>query len=246
MRHWYGLNTQLVTGLAVGACMIGVAHAADLAPATGPIYKAPPAPVFSWTGCYVGAEGGGNWGRSQHTATDTGLDGTQTTFDLSGGIAGGTIGCNYQFSTWVIGLEDDMSWTNKQGSSNLNPPFNTNDTAQTKETWIDTLRGRFGYAWDRWFFYGTGGAAFANEQVQLCDPTVGCGSASKTVTGWTAGAGAEWAFFRAWSFKFEYLHADFGSQSFGRIFPPGGSFFATRNVTLTDDMFRVGVNYKFW
>ena len=70
-------------------------------------------------------------------------------FDLSGGIAGGTAGCNLQVSDFVIGAENDFSWTNKSGSALDQPPFLAGTTSSTREKWIDTFRGRFGYAIDR-------------------------------------------------------------------------------------------------
>jgi outer membrane immunogenic protein len=39
------------------------------------------------------------------------------------------------------------------------------------------------------------------------------GTASQTKIGWTAGAGAEYAFARNWSVKLEYLFVDLGSTS---------------------------------
>src|SRR5450432_2415608 len=136
---------------------VGLGHAADLRmPVKAPLAAVP---VFSWTGCYVGVEGGGNWGRSQHTQDDPFVAAAATVFglnqtngiNLSGGIAGGTIGCNYQAGNFVFGLEDDFSWTNKRGTANLIPPFVIADTATTSESWLGTFRGRAGYAWDRWF-----------------------------------------------------------------------------------------------
>ena len=64
------------------------------------------------------------------------------------------------------------------------------------------------------------------------------------VTGWTAGGGVEYAFAGNWSAKLEYLHVDFGSQHFSRI-PVGAGSFDARDVTLTNDIVRAGVNYKF-
>ena len=73
---------------------------------------------------------------------------------------------------------------------------------------------------------------------------------SQTRIGWTAGAGIEWeAWVDAWgalTVKVEYLHADFGSQ---RYFNPptaiAGVTIVSRDVKVTDDMARVGVNWKF-
>src|SRR5215472_15010231 len=103
-----------------------VVSAADLPTTPLPARVGLSAPIiFSWTGCYVGAEGGGAWGSSEHVAQSGTIAGTNITgkFDLSGAIAGGTIGCNLQLSNFVIGVENDYSWTNKQGSAFNIPPF---------------------------------------------------------------------------------------------------------------------------
>jgi len=222
--------------------------AADL----GPITKAPPAPVaYSWTGCHAGAVAGGAWGSSQHIEDDTrrpaafGLP-LSNNFDVTGAVLGGTFGCDYQASGWVIGVENDISWTSVRGSGNLIPPLMPSaNVFETKEKWLDTLRLRVGFTWDRWFLYGTGGAAFSDVGINLCSPrAVACGSSSQTVTGWTAGVGAEYAFWTNWSAKVEYLHVDLGTTFFPAIAEGSGSYLA-RDVKLTNEIVRVGVNYKF-
>jgi outer membrane immunogenic protein len=92
--------------------------------------------------------------------------------------------------------------------------------------------------------FATGGVAFTDEGMQLCSIAVGCGNQSKIVAGWTAGGGVEYAFAGSWSAKLEYLHNDFGSQHFERT-PVGAVSFFAKDVTLTNDIVRVGVNYKF-
>jgi opacity protein-like surface antigen len=125
--------------LLAGVVALGLAipaAAADL-PASRPApapYVVPP--FFNWTGCYVGVEGGGNWGRSEQVARSGPFGGSSITgtFDLSGGIAGGTVGCNYQLgSTFVIGIENDISWTDKKGSAVDQPPFDPAATSSTRE-----------------------------------------------------------------------------------------------------------------
>src|SRR5262249_11277440 len=106
--------------LSVAAAFMGLATAASAADFPVMPAKAPlPVPViFSWTGCYIGVEGGGQRGKSEQIA-QSGVNSGQTitgSFDLSGGIAGGTVGCNVQMSNFVIGVENDFSWTNKNGS----------------------------------------------------------------------------------------------------------------------------------
>jgi outer membrane immunogenic protein len=238
MRRCSPANVALFVFLTVSP-----AFAADL-----PYYKAPLVPaIYGWTGCYIGGEGGGAWGTSNHTA-ESGRGAGQTItgdFSIAGGLAGGTIGCNYQFGSWVFGAEDDMSWINTKGSTPDLPPFNVNSVSTTQQNWLDTLRGRLGWTWGRTLIYATGGAAFTGADVSAC-PLAGCVSQSKTVTGWTVGAGVEYAFLSGWSVKLEYLYADFGSPQF--INPPiqlGAGTVVTRDVRLDENIVRVGLNYRF-
>jgi outer membrane immunogenic protein len=125
----------------------GSAFAADL-PAAPYVKAPPPPPIFSWTGCYLGIEGGGSRGQSQHTAVGPANAGLpiNNSFNVDGGLFGGTVGCNYQISNVVAGIENDLSWTNASGTTNDIPPFNLAARSTTKETWLDTLRGRLGFA----------------------------------------------------------------------------------------------------
>jgi outer membrane immunogenic protein len=247
----------LVSAALVAALVSSSAFAADLPPAPR-VYAPPPVvppPIFSWTGCYLGIEGGGSFGQSQHVSvgavnpTNNGRPITDE-FNVNGGLFGGTVGCNYQINNVVVGIENDFSWTNFSGTTNDIPPFNLAARSSTNETWLDTLRGRVGVAWDRFFFYGTGGAAFANQGVNVCAPG-GCVSDSQTRTGWTAGVGGEWAVWTApagtLTFKVEYLHVDLGTGRFidPVVMLPGGGNVVTRDVRLTDEIFRGGINWKF-
>jgi len=97
----------------------GIAVAADLPSPAPMLTKAPPLnPPFSWTGFYVGANAGGAWGRGSDSnsfffpaATTTG------NFNLSGAVAGGQLGYNWQTANWVFGLETDADWSSVQGST---------------------------------------------------------------------------------------------------------------------------------
>jgi outer membrane immunogenic protein len=110
-----------------------VASAADL-PIPAPV--AAPVPVlFSWSGCYIGIEGGGIWGHSEQVAQagPIGVGFSMTgSYSLKGGIAGGTLGCNVQLSNFVVGIENDFSWTDKKGSALDRPPFDTTITNTTR------------------------------------------------------------------------------------------------------------------
>ena len=252
---------------AVVMLAVGVVNASAADLSAKPYLKAPlmaaAAPSYGWTGCYVGIEGGGNWGRAGATAltsltpADVGLP-FSSDYDLSGGLVGGTVGCNYQVGRWVIGIEGDGSWTNKTGSAFDEAPFDPTTTSTLREKWFDTLRGRVGYAWDRVLIFGTGGGAFAGTTLDVCTITAVCASDSQIRTGWVAGGGIEFSFWDNFSLKVEYLHADFGRKNYFDpplvTAPPASNApavgpipptFHTRGVPLTDDVIRVGLNYHF-
>jgi outer membrane immunogenic protein len=239
----------------LAALFVGVATAASAAdfPVAPPMKAALPAPIlFSWTGCYVGVEGGGAWGQGEQIANSGANSGQTITGGLSikGGIAGGTVGCNIQMSNFVVSGEADFSWTNKRGSVNDLPPFNVATVSETREKWLDTFRGRFGYAIDRFMIYGTAGVAYAGSEVRVSNPAFGTVVDSRARTGWTAGLGGEFAVWTGgWAdvtLKVEYLHVGFEThQYFNPPITLAGLTTVTRDTKLTDDIVRAGVNVKF-
>jgi outer membrane immunogenic protein len=241
-----GVMKRLFTAIALAALAAESASAADLAT------KAPDVvPVaYNWSGCYLGIEGGGNWGHTNQTAVtplnpaDNGLPITGN-YNMNGGLLGGTLGCNYQVSNWVFGIENDFSWTNASGNVSDLPPFAARSNNPIREEWIDTLRGRIGIAWDRALLYGTGGAAFARADLTKCAAGV-CFDQAQTPVGWAAGAGLEYAVWQNLSVKIEYLHIDLGTS---RYFDPkiviGAATIVTRDVRFTDDIVRAGLNWRF-
>jgi outer membrane immunogenic protein len=239
----------------LAAALVSVATAASAADfPVAPMKAALPAPIlFSWTGCYVGVEGGGAWGQGEQIANSGAFAGQTITGGLSikGGIAGGTVGCNIQMSNFVVSGEADFSWTNKRGSVNDLPPFNTVAVSETREKWLDTFRGRFGYAIDRFMIYGTAGVALAGTEVRVTNATTfGTLVDSRQRTGWTAGLGGEFAVWTGGAFdvtlKVEYLHVGFEThQYFNPPIPVVGGTVVTRDTKLTDDIVRGGLNVKF-
>ena len=137
----------------------GAAWSADLPPA--PYYKAPAylPPVYNWTGFYIGANGGGGFGYSKWDTTSS--------FNPTGGVAGGTLGYNYQFGAVVLGVEGDIDWAGLSGSTTGGCPAG----CKTSDSWLSTVRGRLGYAADRFMPYITGGGAFGN--IQASTPGLG-------------------------------------------------------------------------
>ena len=126
------------------------------------------------------------------------------------GVIGGVqAGYNWQVSNFVLGLEADADWTNASASRTvvfgpLGPAIAGNFMVDSsKETFLATVRPRLGWAFDRALFYGTGGVAFGSvktsDTLGFPQSFLDATSTSKTLTGWTAGAGVEWAFARNWS-----------------------------------------------
>jgi outer membrane immunogenic protein len=238
---------KLVVGTVVLAALIAARPACAADQKAAPILKAPPPPiVYNWTGCYIGAAAGLDSGRTRHSIT-TGprLGDTRPDFQLNGAIAGGTLGCNYQTSNIIFGIEGDFSWTNKEGDAFALPPFNVTRSDETSEKWLGTFRGRLGYTpWERAFLYATGGGAVANIEAKVCAFNGTCVSETKSVLGWAVGVGVEFALWDAWTAKAEYLHVEFGPTSFLSHQTIGTQTFEARNVPVLDDVFRVGVNYR--
>ena len=203
------------------------AAAADL-----PYYKAPPpvmAPVYNWTGFYVGINGGYGWGTSDWSAVPTANN------KPSGWLVGGTIGYNYQVGSIVWGIEGDWDWSNVKATVACAPGVN----CSTENTWLATFRGRVGYAFDRWLPYITGGGAYSKIQANINVPAFGlAASSSSNQLGWTVGAGLEYAFLSNWSAKIEYLYVDLGS--FNSAVAP-----VVNNVSFKENIVRAGLNYKF-
>lgn len=204
-----------------------------------PAYKAPvyiaPA-VFSWTGFYLGLNGGYAWGHSDWNNPVAG----NISFNTKKYLLGGTLGYNWQTGNFVLGLEGDVDASWVDGSTTggaVGGPCGA-PGCTTKNSWLGTGRGRVGYAFDRLLPYITGGAAFGNIKGTAANG----GSVDKTNIGWTAGAGVEWAFFNNWSAKVEYLYVDLGKVTCDAATCGGG---ADSEITYKTNMVRLGVNYRF-
>lgn len=234
---------RVVFALAIGL-LGGQALAADLPmPAPPPRMPAtfiPVVPVFSWTGFYIGANGGYAFGNSTWTVTAPALLAGQTTgsFNTTGWLAGGTVGGNYQMGAFVIGAEADFDWSNLKGNGSAA----TCPTCQTTQSWIGTGRGRAGVAFDRLLVYGTGGAAYGNIKAS---PVAGFTDTSNN-WGWTGGGGVEFAFTPNITAKAEYLYVQFqdGSCTAACVAAGGGGPTAA-TVTLKENIVRGGINFKF-
>jgi outer membrane immunogenic protein len=222
----------LIALFALIAALASPSFAADL---SHPVYKAPPgmyvAPPFSWTGFYVGINGGYGWGRSNWSSVAT-----AGTPKPNGGLLGGTVGYNLQTGIWVWGLEGDIDASWMKGSDGSGTGVCTGVGCQTKNTWLATTRARIGYAADRFLPYITGGAAFGDIKMTPAGGT----STTTTKGGWTVGGGVEFAIAAAWSAKLEYLYADLGKATCG-----AATCGIDTAVTYKANIVRAGVNYRF-
>jgi outer membrane immunogenic protein len=228
------------------------------------------APVaFNWTGFYVGGNVGYGWGTGKTDTTVTGflapggVIAHSDSLKLNGIVGGAQIGYNWQvLPNWVYGLEADWQASGEKASQSYSDAYANGLTAGTvatnfdaKISWFGTVRGRVGYAWDRLFFYGTGGLAYG--QVKLAGTTMDSGvfiifpysgtapfSASKVNVGWTLGAGIEGALVNKWTWKAEYLYVDLGSLDISAAGPFAGETI-TQHARFTSSIIRSGINYHF-
>jgi outer membrane immunogenic protein len=226
------LASAAVICLAAGSA----ASAADL-PAR-PYTKAPMmAAPYNWTGFYAGVNAGYAFGRESSTLTGLGVAGTGSV-DYDGLFGGGQIGYNIQYGMWVWGIEADIQGSSIGGRQNAIAAGLGAAAVSNKMDAFGTIRGRLGFAYDRFLPYVTGGFAVGRNTL-----TVGGAALEETAThtGWTVGAGIEHALRDGWTVKAEYLHVDLGSEDYLSAFAPLAS--ASANMRL--HIVRAGLNYRF-
>jgi outer membrane immunogenic protein len=188
------------------------------------------APIFNWTGFYVGAHAGRGWGNTKHC--DEPDDACTPVFDIDGLVGGATVGLNWQYASWVFGVEADRSFGTIDGSVPTSLQFGCGAPCVTEVRGFATVRGRAGPTFDRLFVYGTAGYAFGELFGEVSETT---NRARRT--GWTAGAGVEYAFTSQISVKLEYLHVRLGSI----LSDPTGPYTTYGNFNVV----RGGLNYRF-
>jgi outer membrane immunogenic protein len=283
--------------VAAGVLCLGItaASAADLAqpgPAPVPYYKAPVAPVWSWSGFYVGGDVGAKWGDNKWTATSLrdppgAIGGTQLPIDSTSPADYNTVaarfgayaGYNWQFArTWVAGIEGDYGYSNQSvhqagfpgcaaagcvtGFTYAPDGPAGGDSTSLKERWDASARVRLGYlVTPDVLLYGTGGAAWQSMQATgncgpvassfYCNgnsqPNPSTATVSKTLTGWTVGAGTEWHAWGNWLVRAEYRFADFGTWT--GVLPLGATDLGSNTyrfqVSTQTHIATVGLAYKF-
>jgi outer membrane immunogenic protein len=204
-----------------GAALLLSPLAASAADMSVPV-KAPVAPmvaIYDWTGFYLGINGGYGWGSQDPLAVlTTRFD--RSSFNMTGGVFGGTAGAQIQKGHVVLGVEGDIDWANISGSGIMTPTIAGQAAGITlniasKTDAIATARMRFGGAFDTLLVYATAGAAFLHETAAGSSVAgAACGTAGVLPScsgsiwrpGLAAGLGAEYAFAHNWTVKGEYLY----------------------------------------
>lgn len=197
---------------AAAAMMAGTpALAADMGRAQ-PYYGPPPAQLFNWTGFYVGGNVGWGWGSALGT-------------DPSGYLIGLQAGYNFQYASGLLaGLESDIAFSGIEGSGG-GGTFGLD--------YLGTVRGRLGYAMDRYLAYGTAGLAYGRGDVSLAGL-----SNEQTHVGYTLGAGLEAMIAPNITARLEYLYVDLGRETYTTVLGQGRASFDANIV-------RTALNYKF-
>jgi outer membrane immunogenic protein len=215
------------------------ALAADLPIASAPRPVAPTAyvparaPTYNWSGFYLGLNGGYGFATASVTGTFSGGSATASE-NLSGFIGGGQVGFNYQVGMGVFGVEADID-----GSSQSKTTTGGIISATDKISYIGTVRGRIGAAFDRVLLYATGGGGYGEFTSTITAAGFGTFSGSKSHALWTVGAGLEVGITSNISARIEYLYADTGNLNLANV----------AGVTVTgrvqDNLVRAGVNFRF-
>src|ERR1700687_1336668 len=207
--------------IALGATV--PALAADLA--ARPYTKAAPAvyaPIYNWTGFYIGGHVGGAFsGNNSFAGTTNGSS--------DGRFLGGVqVGADYQFApNWVLGIEGQYSWL---GSNNNGVIFPGGFVYTNNQRALASVTGRVGYTWGPALLYVKGGYAYSDysQSLTLLGVPQTFALNSSHHDGYTVGAGLEYMFAQNWSAKAEYQYYNFGKTNFVTPAPLTG-FGSTRN-----------------
>lgn len=232
---------KILLASAAVAALSTTAFAADLPSRKGPPVAPVYVPAFTWTGFYVGIQGGYGWGRSSGTiSAPIGVPVLAYGYDAKGGVIGGHVGYNYQFTqNLVAGIEGDLEWVGVKDSV-TNAALGL--THRTKLDWQGSVRGRLGVAFDRVMVYATGGVAFADIKRNLYTFPGGVNllSNSDTRAGWTIGGGIEYAVTNNVTMRGEYRYTDYGRNT-----ASDAGLGIADNSKYHSHTIRAGLSYKF-
>ncbi|QCK88309.1 porin family protein [Phreatobacter aquaticus] len=210
------------------------AQAADLGSPRMPIAAAVVAPVFNWTGLYLGAQVGGAWANTGYNLDIPATPNSGTGFKTSAFFGGVHIGYRWQVNQFVFGVVSDLELTSARG----NDGGFGGTIDQINRRWQGSTRLVAGFAVDRALIYATGGLAYGDFRYSR--PNFDAQTITNTKIGYTVGAGVAYAISPNWSVSLEYRYSGYGSQ--------GYAFAAGSQRTLTpynEHSVRLGVSYMF-
>ncbi|MCJ2056155.1 porin family protein [Methylobacterium sp. J-048] len=263
---------KIVASLTAFTALTAAASAADL-PRRAYTPPPPPVPVFTWAGAYFGINAG-YITSTKDTVTTAGVfpvnDGVRVGnrpaalgLPRDGFTGGGQLGYNFQFtpgSGFVVGAEADLAYTDLSRTRSTTGRLGGISTFRELGSFLGTVRGRVGYAFDRTLVYGTGGFAYASESYRGVFQTAAgqpsfYGSNARVETGYAAGGGIEFALptdsvfnvfhSNAVTVKGEALYYDLGRRTVPLVaVGPGVGAYASR-FRNEGVLGRFGLNYKF-
>jgi outer membrane immunogenic protein len=237
------MKKLLIACIAATAFCGAPALAADMAMKAPPLV-APAAP--SWTGFYVGLDGG--YARGNGNLLGDTTDNPCCLARPSGGFGGGFAGYDYQMNQFLAGIETDFQGA---GLSKTNNDLNFGDAMRTKTDWFGSVRGRLGLLPSPTFLlYVTGGFAYGDVESSVAGPVLNGSpfNIDRTAKGSTLGGGAEYKFAPNFTARVEYQHIDWG-----RNVPTNAAGVAYDNPIFVSrfansnrfDTMRFGVSYLF-
>jgi outer membrane immunogenic protein len=222
---------KFLLGTVAAVALAAPAMAADLG--ARPYMKAPPppAPIYSWTGFYIGGHIGGAW-----TGNNT-IDGNGGHF-----LGGLQAGADWQFApNWLVGIEGQYSWLSNGNNNGVVFPGLV--TAVRTDRGIGSVTGRVGWTWGPGLLYAKGGYAFRDSSLGVAVAGVPVLFAvNNSKDGWTAGAGLEYMFAPNWSVKGEYQYYNFSNTTFS---PPTPIGLLGQSFRSDEHSFKAGVNWRF-
>ncbi|WP_298373676.1 carbohydrate porin [uncultured Bradyrhizobium sp.] len=227
-------RVRIAAGAALGAAAFGTpVSAADMA------VKSPAmnAAVYNWTGFYVGGHVGYGDGSLGPDTNPLPLQGVFFPHTVTGGIGGFQVGYNHQFANrFVLGVEADATFVGP-----IDLPRRRLGPFNSSIDYVGTVRGRAGYSFGTWMPYITGGFAWGHSQVRVNDAAGNVISEpGQYQTGWTVGAGAEFALSGNWTAKLEYDYVDLSRRTLGL------NDFGMPGVSIEPrlQMLKFGLNYQ--
>jgi outer membrane immunogenic protein len=241
------MKKLLLGSVALLAAAQAPASASDL---NTPVYMKAPAmaPLYDWTGFYIGGRAGYSWAHSDGQTTDlaNGRVFAPSSSNSSAFHGGGQIGYDYMLpARIVLGVVGTLS----SGSHNsiTNVGFREISTSDGKTDYTGTVRARLGYAFDTWLLYGTGGWGWSHASSTRTQVTGVVGNAvpgtvetiSTSNSGWTVGGGLDYALAKNWDVFAEYRYSP---RTVTLTFPIAQR---SSTVSTSNNVIEAGINWRF-